>query len=68
MAKVTRDNEVYTTDAPEETLEGTVEKFESGGWLATCSRGDETFHGDLKSEAVDLLDSHFMRDHTTAYG
>ena len=67
MARTTRDGEVYLTGVPldgDEVLEGTVEKLDDG-WRTTCALGEDSFLAGTKGEAVQMLDDHFMKAHTT---
>jgi hypothetical protein len=76
MAKVKKSDtegvwDVYTTEAPVESLEGTVYKREDEGadWESACHLdAGARFRADTKKEAVELLDDHFLKAHTTVYG
>lgn len=68
MARVTQDGEVFGGEDLGDVQLGTVEKFStetSKGWLAKCSRDANSFTGEKKTAAVDLLEDHFIVYHTT---
>lgn len=76
MASIKKSGEVYTTVDSHEVLIGTVGETpdgegsdldgERGAWLSQCTLTDRMFYASKRGEAVDLLEDHFLRTHTTA--
>lgn len=65
MVHTTRDGKVYTEVGEVDVDLGTVAKSEDGGWSASCALDEFIALNERKNGAIDLLEDHFIKTHTT---